>query len=167
MISFSSIDTPTTTCCRRRPCASGRGYRRGDRIRAGRRTRLEQNLPHREAVRRALAVLAMPYNAPLGMRCVSRTVDAIWRAADAHYGVDAALEELIGIHRSLGLVIDPVEDGGRIDRGKQTALGVPVVVARSVARGAPDGIDRARDAAHPERRVERHCQNRHRLLLGQ
>lgn len=52
-----------------------------DRIIAGVRTRLEQNLPHREAVRRALAVLAMPFNAPLGMRCVSRTVDAIWRAA--------------------------------------------------------------------------------------
>lgn len=52
-----------------------------ERIIAGVRVRLEQNLPHREAVRRALAVLAMPFNAPLGMRCVSRTVDAIWRAA--------------------------------------------------------------------------------------
>jgi len=52
-----------------------------DRVIAGVRTRLEQNLPHREAVRRALAVMAMPLNAPLGMRCVSRTVDAIWRAA--------------------------------------------------------------------------------------
>lgn len=52
-----------------------------DRIIAGVRVRLEQNLPHREAVRRALAVVAMPLNAPLGMRCVARTVDAIWRAA--------------------------------------------------------------------------------------
>lgn len=52
-----------------------------DKVIAGVRTRLEQNLPHREAIRRALAVLAMPFNAPLGMRCVSRTVDAIWRAA--------------------------------------------------------------------------------------
>ena len=52
-----------------------------DKIIAGVRVRLEQNLPHREAVRRALAVLAMPFNAPLGMRCVARTVDAIWRAA--------------------------------------------------------------------------------------
>lgn len=51
------------------------------RIIAGVRVRLEQTLPHREAVRRALSVLAMPLNAPLGMRCVSRTVDAIWRAA--------------------------------------------------------------------------------------
>ncbi|MHA1536916.1 MAG: COQ9 family protein [Alphaproteobacteria bacterium] len=51
-----------------------------DRIIAGVRVRLEQNRPHREAVRRALAVLALPLNAPLGMRCVARTVDAIWRA---------------------------------------------------------------------------------------
>lgn len=52
-----------------------------DKVIAGVRVRLEQNLPHREAVRRALAVLALPHNAPLGMRCVARTVDAIWRAA--------------------------------------------------------------------------------------
>ena len=51
------------------------------RIIAGVRVRLEQNLPHREAVRRALAVVAMPLNVPIGMRCVARTVDAIWRAA--------------------------------------------------------------------------------------
>jgi len=52
-----------------------------DRIIAAIQARFEQNLPHREAVRRALAVLSMPLNAPVGMRCVSRTVDAIWRAA--------------------------------------------------------------------------------------
>ena len=45
------------------------------------RTRLEQNAPHREAVRRACAMLALPTNTPMAARCLYRTVDAIWRAA--------------------------------------------------------------------------------------
>lgn len=45
------------------------------------RTRLEQNAPHREAVRRACATLAMPMHAPMAARCLYRTVDAIWVAA--------------------------------------------------------------------------------------
>ncbi|MDA0656103.1 MAG: COQ9 family protein [Proteobacteria bacterium] len=45
------------------------------------RIRLEQNAPHREAVRRALATLALPFNVPTGTRCLYRTMDAIWHAA--------------------------------------------------------------------------------------
>ncbi|MGH6959407.1 MAG: COQ9 family protein [Dongiaceae bacterium] len=44
------------------------------------RLRLEQNANHREAIRQALAFLALPQNAPLGARCLYRTVDAIWYA---------------------------------------------------------------------------------------
>ena len=44
-------------------------------------TRLDQALPHREAVRRGLAVLALPGNAAVAARCTAGTVDAIWRAA--------------------------------------------------------------------------------------
>jgi ubiquinone biosynthesis protein COQ9 len=36
---------------------------------------------HKEAVRRGLAVLALPQNAPLGAKLVYRTVDAMWYAA--------------------------------------------------------------------------------------
>lgn len=43
--------------------------------------RLMQAAPHREALRRALAVLALPPNAALGARMLYRTVDAIWYAA--------------------------------------------------------------------------------------
>ena len=43
--------------------------------------RLAQNRPHKEAVRRALAVLALPANVRTGMLCTARTVDAIWHAA--------------------------------------------------------------------------------------
>lgn len=52
-----------------------------ERVAAGVTTRLELMAPHREAVRRALSVLALPLNAPMGMRCLYDTVDLIWRAA--------------------------------------------------------------------------------------
>jgi ubiquinone biosynthesis protein COQ9 len=43
--------------------------------------RLEILEPHRDAVRRAAALLALPPNAALGARLVARTVDRIWQAA--------------------------------------------------------------------------------------
>ncbi|MGB8273843.1 MAG: COQ9 family protein [Alphaproteobacteria bacterium] len=52
-----------------------------DRIAAGVRVRLDLLARHREAVRRVLAFLAMPQNTALGVSCLLRTVDAIWRAA--------------------------------------------------------------------------------------
>lgn len=52
-----------------------------ERVAAGVATRLELMAPHREAVRRALTVLALPLNAPAGVRCLYDTVDLIWRAA--------------------------------------------------------------------------------------
>jgi ubiquinone biosynthesis protein COQ9 len=51
------------------------------RVRAAIALRLEQNRPHREAVRRALSVMALPRNAPMTARTLARTVDAIWHAA--------------------------------------------------------------------------------------
>ncbi len=51
-----------------------------DRIALALRTRLEQNAPHREAIRAACGFLAMPHNFALGARCLYRTVDAIWYA---------------------------------------------------------------------------------------
>jgi ubiquinone biosynthesis protein COQ9 len=51
------------------------------RLGAGVRARIEPLAPHREAVRRALAVLAMPHNAWLAARLTWCTVDAIWYAA--------------------------------------------------------------------------------------
>jgi ubiquinone biosynthesis protein COQ9 len=43
--------------------------------------RLEIVEPWREAVRRAMTILALPQNAPLAMRLVYETVDGIWYAA--------------------------------------------------------------------------------------
>ncbi len=51
-------------------------------VRTALRVRLEQNAPHREAIRRAAARLSLPHNAPLALRSLYRTVDAVWLLAD-------------------------------------------------------------------------------------
>ena len=52
-----------------------------ERIRALIWERLEIMGPAREAVRRGLAILAMPQNVPLGLRMSWRTADLMWRMA--------------------------------------------------------------------------------------
>jgi ubiquinone biosynthesis protein COQ9 len=52
-----------------------------DRIRRVVTLRLEQAEPHREAVKRALALQALPWNLPSALRTVARTADAMWAAA--------------------------------------------------------------------------------------
>jgi ubiquinone biosynthesis protein COQ9 len=52
-----------------------------ERIALSVRTRLDILLPHREALRRALALFALPMNLPLGAKLLYGTVDTIWRAA--------------------------------------------------------------------------------------
>ncbi|MGH6988590.1 MAG: COQ9 family protein [Stellaceae bacterium] len=51
-----------------------------ERVAAAVMARLDALALHREAVRRALAILAFPTNAPLGARLLYETVDAIWFA---------------------------------------------------------------------------------------
>ena len=51
------------------------------RVRAVIALRLEQNRPHKEAIRRALAQLALPGHAGRAAIMTARTVDAIWHAA--------------------------------------------------------------------------------------
>jgi ubiquinone biosynthesis protein COQ9 len=51
------------------------------RVRAIIALRLTMNRPHKEAVRRAVAVLALPGNARTAAAITARTVDAIWHAA--------------------------------------------------------------------------------------
>jgi len=77
--------------------------------------RLEVMAPHREALRRALAVLAMPQNALEGARLAWRSADRIWRLAGDkatdfnHYSKRAIL---IGVYGSTSLVFldDSSED---------------------------------------------------------
>ncbi len=51
------------------------------RITAAVRARIEAIAPHKEVTRRAAAFLALPPHAPLAMKLLYRTVDAMWRAA--------------------------------------------------------------------------------------
>lgn len=51
------------------------------RVRAVIALRLERQRPHREAIRRAVAVLSLPRHAPASARITARTVDSIWHAA--------------------------------------------------------------------------------------
>ena len=55
--------------------------RTSEKVRALLADRLARLRPHREAVRRALAVLAQPRHAAVAARCTARTVDAVWHAA--------------------------------------------------------------------------------------
>jgi ubiquinone biosynthesis protein COQ9 len=56
------------------------GLKLRDKVALAIRLRLQANAPHREAIRRALAVLALPIHAGLAGRCLYRTVDAVWYA---------------------------------------------------------------------------------------
>lgn len=51
-----------------------------ERIAAAVRIRINVHAPHREALRKAMALHAMPFYAARGLRCLYDTVDAIWRA---------------------------------------------------------------------------------------
>jgi ubiquinone biosynthesis protein COQ9 len=52
-----------------------------DRIKSAVRIRLERHAGDREAARRALALLSLPFNAGLALKLLYRTVDAMWYAA--------------------------------------------------------------------------------------
>jgi ubiquinone biosynthesis protein COQ9 len=52
-----------------------------ERIRKAVQIRIGRHGGEREAVRRGLASLALPFNAPLGLKLLYRTVDSLWYAA--------------------------------------------------------------------------------------
>jgi len=52
-----------------------------DRIAFAVKARLQRNMRHREAIKSACSFLAMPYNGPLALRLLYRTVDAMWYGA--------------------------------------------------------------------------------------
>jgi ubiquinone biosynthesis protein COQ9 len=77
--------------------------------------RLEAMAPQREALRRALTILAMPQNAPSGAKLAWRSADRIWRVAgdnatDFNHYTKRAI--LLGVYASTSLVFldDESED---------------------------------------------------------
>lgn len=75
--------------------------------------RLESARPYREALRRAVAILAMPQNAPVAVKLAWRSADRMWRLAGDgatdfnHYSKRAIL---VGVYASTLLVF--LDDGG-------------------------------------------------------
>jgi ubiquinone biosynthesis protein COQ9 len=57
------------------------GLRTPERIRRVVALRLEAAAPHKRALRRAVALLALPWNAGLALRTTARTASALWYAA--------------------------------------------------------------------------------------
>ena len=86
-----------------------------ERVRAVLALRLRQNRAHKEAVRRAVGLLALPRHAGLAARCTGRTVDAIWhtvgdRAADFSWYTKRAILASIYTATVLFWVRDQSED---------------------------------------------------------
>jgi len=59
----------------------GGALRTRERIALGVKLRIRNTVGGKESVRRGLALLAMPFNGPLALQLLYRTVDAIWYAA--------------------------------------------------------------------------------------
>lgn len=130
-----------------------------DRIATAVRLRLEQVAPHRDAVGRGLAFLALPPNAALGLKCLYRTVDAIWYAAGdraTDYNFYSKRLLLAGVYSSTLLFwlndksegcgdtwafldrrIDEVlKVAGRLGKTVKRALDIPDRMARRFGQGA-------------------------------
>ena len=133
-----------------------------EKVAAGVRARLEVVAAHREAVRSGLNYFALPLNAPAGLTCLYRTVDAIWYAAgdtatDYNFYTKRAL--LAGVYSSTLLfwLNDKSEDfsatwafldrrigevlkvAGRLGKGVSTAMSLPdrLMESLSARRAAP------------------------------
>ena len=76
--------------------------------------RLEIMGPAREAVRRALAILAMPQNLPLGLRVSWRSADLMWRHRRRHQHRLQSLHQAHDARR--GLRLDPARLARRRER---------------------------------------------------
>jgi ubiquinone biosynthesis protein COQ9 len=61
--------------------AGATGLKMRERIKLAVRLRIENTVGGKESVRRGLALLALPFNGPLALKLLYRTVDAIWYAA--------------------------------------------------------------------------------------
>lgn len=133
-----------------------------ERIHAGVMTRLELQEPDKEAVRRGLSFLALPYNAPLAAKLLYRAVDALWyaagdRATDYNFYTKRAL--LAGVYSSTVLywlndgseghtatrdfldrrISEVLKIGGRLGKGIGGLMDLPDRLAERMSRGLSRG----------------------------
>ncbi|MGO8915779.1 MAG: COQ9 family protein [Stellaceae bacterium] len=122
-----------------------------ERVAAAVNARLTVLEPHREAVRRALSLLALPRHAPLGLRLLYDTVDAIWYAAgdtatDFNFYTKRGL--LAGVYAATTLYwLDDRSPGGTetqafLERRLRNVMALPRLGARLRRRldGLPDPL---------------------------
>lgn len=80
--------------------------------------RIDALAPHRESLRRALAILALPRNIAAGTRLAWRTVDTIWRAAGdtaTDYNHYTKRTILLGVYAATMTVLLDDESAGQAD----------------------------------------------------
>ena len=103
------------------------------------RLRLWANAAHREAIRRALTILALPINAPLAARLLYRTVDAVWHAVgdrSTDYNFYTKRMLLSGVYSSTVLFwindksVDCAETWAFLDRRIADVMQIPKAMAR-------------------------------------
>ena len=110
-----------------------------DKVAFGVRARLEPLYPHREAVRRALSIMALPQNAAQGATLLYRTVDTIWHGAgdastDWNFYSKRAL--LAGVYSTTLMhwlddaSDDCVESWAFLDRRIENVMGLPRVIGQ-------------------------------------
>lgn len=118
-----------------------------ERVAAAVRARLRLLAPHREAVRRLLAFLALPRNAGLAAKLLWRSADAVWRAAgdtstDFNYYTKRAL--LAGVYGSTLLfwLADGSEDFAATDAflDRRIADVMKIFSLRGRLKSAGDGL---------------------------
>ena len=114
-----------------------------ERIALAIRLRIEAVAPHREAVRRAVAVHALPFNAPRALRNLYGTVDAIWTgigdtSTDFNFYTKRAL--LAGVYSSTLLYWLDDHSDGFTDTWAFLERRIEDVMRIQKARGRVDGL---------------------------
>lgn len=107
------------------------------------RLRIERVAPHREAVRRSIALHALPFNAPRALRSLYGTVDAIWAAigdtsTDFNFYTKRAL--LAGVYSSTLLYWLDDHSDGFTDTWAFLDRRIEDVMRIQKARGRVDGV---------------------------
>lgn len=134
-----------------------------DRVVAGVRVRLEASEPDREAIRRAMQLLALPQNAMIALRCLHRTVDAIWyaagdTAADFNWYTKRGLLAAVYSSTVMFWINDRSPDCAAtwdfLERRIDSVMRLPGTVGklRDRLQQAPNPIRLFRDALHGRRR---------------
>lgn len=131
-----------------------------ERVGAAVRARLALLEPHREAVRRALSLLALPQNMPLGAKLLYDTVNAMWYAAgdtatDFNFYTKRGL--LAGVYASTTLYwLDDRSPGGVetqafLERRLADVMAIPKIGAR-----LREGLDKLPNPLRLTRAARRH-----------